>query len=66
MAAATAAAASLPGGSATGHFRVVVEEVVPQVHAVPAAVLGEHRQLHERGDAPEDAEALGQSHGVKY
>ena len=46
-------------------FRVVVEEVVPQVYAVPAAVLGEHRQLHERGDAPEDAD-VGQSHGVTY
>ena len=46
-------------------FRVVVEEVVPQVYAVPAAVLGEHRQLHERGDAPKDAD-VGQSHGVTY
>ena len=46
-------------------FRVVVEEVVPQVYAVPAAVLGEHRQLRERADAPEDAD-VGQSHGVTY
>src|SRR5215213_10993670 len=37
-------------------FRVVVKEVVPQVYAVPAAVLGEHRQLHQRRDAPEDAD----------
>jgi hypothetical protein len=43
----------------------VVEEVVPDVYAVPAAVLGEHRQLHERAYAPEDAD-VGQSHGVTY
>ena len=45
--------------------RVVVEEVVPHVYAVPAALLGEHRQLHQRGNAPEDAH-VGQSHGVTY
>ena len=46
-------------------FRVVVEEVVPQMCAVPAAVLGDYRELHERGDASEDAD-VGQSHGVTY
>jgi hypothetical protein len=43
----------------------VVEEVIPQVYAVPAAVLGEHRQLHERWDAAEDPD-VGQSHSVTY
>ena len=32
-------------------FRLVEEEVVPQVYAVPAAVLGEHRQVHQSANS---------------